>query len=177
MIQEAKELAEQFHAKDTRADGRPYIVHPELVANLTTHFLQTVYFYEVSLAFHKEIIAAAWLHDVIEDHSDVINLDYIEVLFGKSVRGIVALLSNRDHEYYLDYLLSLTNTGTFVGISALIIKRADIIANYYDAVNFPSKNKHQMKHLRNKSEMAYYILFGEKIYNLDIFKKIKKGEI
>ncbi len=59
MIAQAADLARRAHAGQTRkwSEGVAYIVHPERVANKVA-----------SLRYIRDVhIAAAWLHDVIED--------------------------------------------------------------------------------------------------------------
>jgi (p)ppGpp synthase/HD superfamily hydrolase len=59
MIEEAADLARRAHAGQTRkwSEGVAYIVHPERVANKVA-----------TLSFVRDVhIAAAWMHDVIED--------------------------------------------------------------------------------------------------------------
>lgn len=60
VVEQAADLARRAHAGQLRkwSDGVPYIAHPERVANKVAMLLQGVT--EVD-------IAAAWLHDVIED--------------------------------------------------------------------------------------------------------------
>jgi (p)ppGpp synthase/HD superfamily hydrolase len=59
----------------------PYIVHPEDVANRVEAFGGT-----------PSQIAAAWLHDVVEDTE--VKLELIELLFGKEVANYVDWLTN-----------------------------------------------------------------------------------
>ena len=110
------------------------------------------------------------LHDVIEDEQGKISLWDIYNQFGEDVYEIVGQLTNTGYQFYLNYLLSLTG-------SAKIIKRADILANYYDVLYNAGKNKHQMKHLKNKNEMAFYILFCEKIWEQQEIELIREGKI
>lgn len=57
MIQDAARIAAHQHRNQTRKyTGEPYIVHPMEVAGTIQ-----------SLGFSEEVVAAAWLHDVIED--------------------------------------------------------------------------------------------------------------
>ena len=60
---------------------KPYIVHPAEVASIVT-----------SVPHTKEMIAAAWLHDVVEDTP--ITLDEIYAEFGKKVGDLVEMLTD-----------------------------------------------------------------------------------
>jgi (p)ppGpp synthase/HD superfamily hydrolase len=59
----------------------PYIVHPESVSSIVESFGGT-----------PSQIAAAWLHDVVEDTS--VTLELIESLFGEEVANYVDWLTN-----------------------------------------------------------------------------------
>jgi len=87
----------------------PYIVHVLNVARLTAERGGT-YFQ----------IAAAWLHDVVEDTS--ITLEDLS-LVGVSwpIREIVEALTRRDGEIYLDYIERVSRTG-----GAIAVKIADL---------------------------------------------------
>ncbi len=56
IVEAAEKLARQAHAGQERKGGAPYITHPERVASLLT-----------AAGFDELTIAAAWLHDTIED--------------------------------------------------------------------------------------------------------------
>jgi len=75
-IQHAFELASEAHGGQTRASGEPYITHTMAVAEIL-----------VKLHLDPEAIAAAILHDVVEDTP--VTIDEIEREFGKSVARLV----------------------------------------------------------------------------------------
>ena len=57
IIQTAKAIATAAHANQVRkTDGSPYIKHPEAVATLLVEY-----------GFSNEVVAAGWVHDVLED--------------------------------------------------------------------------------------------------------------
>jgi len=77
IVLKAKEFATKAHAGQTRRyTGEPYIGHPARVAFLTA-----------SAIGDPEVIAAAYLHDVVEDTPT--SLSDIERLFGKRVARLV----------------------------------------------------------------------------------------
>lgn len=76
LIERAYLLAAQAHAKQKRNSGRPYIEHPLEVAGLL-----------VDLGMDTESIAAALLHDVVED-TDV-TLEDVEKQFGTDIAYLV----------------------------------------------------------------------------------------
>ncbi len=82
LIQRAAIFAEKAHRGQVRKySGLPYILHPAQVAEI-------VAFVHAS----DELVAAAWLHDVVED-TDVTQLD-IESEFGLRVGQFVGEVTN-----------------------------------------------------------------------------------
>ena len=76
LVCRAFEFAYQLHKGQMRASGEPYIAHPVAVANILR-----------SLGGDSAMIAAGFLHDVVED-TDV-SADEIEAHFGAEVRQMV----------------------------------------------------------------------------------------
>ena len=76
LIREASQLALRAHDGQTRASGKPYFEHVQAVAGLLA-----------DLGFDSETIAAAILHDVVED-TDV-TLEVIRQQFGKDIARLV----------------------------------------------------------------------------------------
>lgn len=76
LVCRAFEFAYQLHKGQMRASGDPYIAHPVAVAGLLR-----------SLGGDSAMIAAGFLHDVVED-TDV-TADEIETIFGAEVRHLV----------------------------------------------------------------------------------------
>ena len=72
----AFEFAYQLHKGQMRASGDPYIAHPVAVAGLLR-----------SLGGDSAMVAAGFLHDVVEDTE--VSADEIETLFGAEVRHLV----------------------------------------------------------------------------------------
>ncbi|MEL6803383.1 MAG: HD domain-containing protein, partial [Bacteroidota bacterium] len=57
IITTAKAIAERAHATQVRkTDGSPYIKHPEAVAAMLEEY-----------GFSDVVVAAGWVHDVLED--------------------------------------------------------------------------------------------------------------
>ncbi len=76
LICRAFKLAYELHKGQTRASGEPYILHPVQVAHLLR-----------DLGGGSAMIAAGFLHDVVEDTS--VSLEEIEKDFGAEVRQLV----------------------------------------------------------------------------------------
>ena len=82
LILRAARFAKKRHEGQTRANGPPYIQHPARVAGRTTLLPDAT----------EEMVAAAWLHDVIEDCD--VYLAEIENEFGLYVASLVNELTN-----------------------------------------------------------------------------------
>ncbi|AWB20633.1 bifunctional (p)ppGpp synthetase/guanosine-3',5'-bis(diphosphate) 3'-pyrophosphohydrolase [Methylobacterium currus] len=77
LIEHARAFATSAHKGQVRKyNGRPYIEHPERVAGTL-----------LALQFPAEVVAAAWLHDVVED-TPISNQD-IRERFGDRVADLV----------------------------------------------------------------------------------------
>ena len=76
LVCRAFEFAYQLHKGQMRASGDPYIAHPVAVAGLLR-----------SLGGDSAMIAAGFLHDVVEDTE--VTADEIEAIFGEEVRHLV----------------------------------------------------------------------------------------
>jgi (p)ppGpp synthase/HD superfamily hydrolase len=84
LIREALETARRAHAGQTRngSGGMPYVRHPVAVAELLAED-----------GFGEATLAAALLHDVVED-SDA-TVDEIEGIFGRDVSRLVAAMTDQ----------------------------------------------------------------------------------
>ena len=119
LVLKAYKYAGLKHVNDFRADGiTPYINHPMMVA-LTV---------DCAPMATAEMVAAAILHDVVEDTDTTI--EEIELFFGREVAGYVkevtypAYIPNR-REYIIDHV-------KFLSDGARLIKLADITCNLLD---------------------------------------------
>lgn len=83
LISQAEQFARKAHEGQVRQyNGAPYITHPERVANKVA---------AIDIA-PAEAVAAAWLHDVVEDCG--VTGDEIGQEFGAIVRDLVLELTN-----------------------------------------------------------------------------------
>ena len=85
LVNRAAEFARKAHdstGKTRKFTHDPYIVHPEAVAKTVA-----------SVTTDETTIAAAWLHDVVEDVEGVTN-EQIKKEFGQDVAGLVENLTN-----------------------------------------------------------------------------------
>lgn len=80
--QKAKEFAEYHHKLQTRKyTGEPYINHPAAVANIVR-----------SVPHTTEMLAAAWLHDTVED-TEATLMD-VRQKFGDKIADMVDMLTD-----------------------------------------------------------------------------------
>ena len=125
MISEAISLAKTAHFGQTRKDGTPYICHPARVAMaLSLHYP----------GITDEMIAAAWLHDVLEDttktFSDIQYLTNLKV--AKLVQQLTFKPVGLDHLSYRDRKLVQNNHIADASYDAKIIKIFDRLDNLED---------------------------------------------
>ncbi len=83
IVKRAAEFAERAHSSEgqlRKYSGEPYIVHPAAVAEIVS-----------SVTDDETVIAAAWLHDVVEDTS--VTLEEISAEFGDDVAYLVEALT------------------------------------------------------------------------------------
>lgn len=84
IIVEAAQFAKFCHAPQLRKyTNKPYITHPGRVASMVSYLYPAV---------SEEMIAAAWLHDTVEDCN--VWVSDIELKFGKPVATLVHELTN-----------------------------------------------------------------------------------
>ncbi len=83
LIQNAFEFAKKAHEGQCRRSGEPYITHPIAVAEIVA-----------SLELDEESIAAALLHDVLEDCG--VKYEELEERFGKEIANLVDGVSKLD---------------------------------------------------------------------------------
>ena len=84
LVQRAAEFARRAHrsvGQVRRYTGEPYEVHPQAVAAMVAEVNQD-----------PEVVAAAWLHDVVEDTP--VTLEEVEAAFGPRVAALVADLTD-----------------------------------------------------------------------------------
>jgi GTP diphosphokinase / guanosine-3',5'-bis(diphosphate) 3'-diphosphatase len=128
-IEIAREIATKAHSYQYRtmgADkGKSYIVHPMRVAEMVPHC-------------NEEIVAAAWLHDVLED-TKVTADDLLDAGINPSVITLVKILTRNPGENYFDFIMRIKQNTT-----ALTIKAADIRDNMESLEEGNLKDKYRL---------------------------------
>ncbi len=111
LILDAFRIALDAHSGQ-RYGNEPYIYHPLQVADEVSHL-------------GEHYIAAALLHDVIEDHPDFENV-IMSSMPWPVYYAVYALLTRFKGVHYFDYILRIKNSGNKI---ALVVKLADLHAN------------------------------------------------
>ena len=160
LIERAKLFATAAHGalgQKRKFSGDPYIVHPEKVASIISENVDDA---------TPEMIAAAWLHDVVED-TEILNRD-IETFFGYTVSRLVYEVTNfskktggnRAERKKLDreHLSKASDQGK-------TIKLADIIANCGDLDS--AESSFSRMYINEKRDLLPYLKDGNhKLYDL-----------
>ena len=144
IIRKAFNISVEAHSKQRRKSGEPYIYHPIAVAKIVAN--------EIGLGATS--IAAALLHDVVEDTPYTVN--DIEQLFGETIARIVSgltkissLKKDKDHsiqaENFRKMLLTLNDD-----VRVILIKIADRLHNMQTMDSMPAH-----KQLKIASETLY----------------------
>jgi len=156
-IAKAKQFAQEAHDGQVRKyTGLPYVTHTEEVAQIVDNYNGS-----------KEMIAAALLHDTVEDTS--VTLQDIEKEFGSSTADMVKWLTdtsrpedgNRAVRKEID-----RNRLSQAPAAVQLIKAADMISNGKDIkINDPNFAKVYIE------EMKLLLAAMTKIHSMDIYKE------
>lgn len=143
----ARNFALAAHADQTRKwTGEPYIVHPQAVAKMVR-----------AVGGSPVMVAAAWLHDVVEDTPATI--PQILDMFGADVADIV---------------FQLTKPHTIRTPDAMTVKLADIIDNTETIVERAGwRVAHD--YLEEKRVQVISLLGGSKILHENAVRQIING--
>lgn len=114
LVDIAREIATLAHSGQYRRDGNTaYIHHPKTVA-------------ERLVDENDEVIATAWLHDVLED-TNVEGIDLLNAGISGNVMEAVIILTKSEKQSYSDYILRVKNNEI-----ARKVKIADMLSNLSD---------------------------------------------
>ncbi len=133
----AENFATHLHHKQKRKfHNEKYITHPEMVA-----------FIVETLGLREEAIAAAWLHDVVEDCD--VNPYWIKKMFGEIVSEYVRVLTKDETEDKEDYVKRFVKCRKEIAI----IKLADVYHNSLDLNCYAKEETERKRYLIEK----YYL--------------------
>ncbi|MBR1417322.1 MAG: bifunctional (p)ppGpp synthetase/guanosine-3',5'-bis(diphosphate) 3'-pyrophosphohydrolase [Bacilli bacterium] len=146
--EKALTFATKKHENQTRVDGTPYITHPISVANYAKELFKND-------ELKEELVAAAYLHDTIEDT----NTTYEEIAkeFGYFTASLVLELTNNDYmknliskAKYLSYkMVDMTYYG-------LCLKLLDRKSNVKDLIN--ADEKFRIKYIKETTYIIDFLL-------------------
>lgn len=133
IVLKAKKRSEAAHEGQTRDDGRPYATHPAEVVRIL-----------VDRGHMKpEVLAAAYLHDVLED-TDVPRDDLVAE-FGEEIVGIVDEVTNvgRPGRPFEEKQAALLEHARRMSPRAKLVKLADRLHNLGDMRDWPAWKQHR----------------------------------
>jgi (p)ppGpp synthase/HD superfamily hydrolase len=143
-IEKAAVFAKKAHQKQLRKDGKPYFTHVEAVAEIVRMDWFTLIPREAQDNWNDrkaDVVAAAYLHDVIED-CNVTKQDLIKEGFSVMTAEIVDELSKKPGETYFDFIMRIHDGGPFrTGMVA--VKLADLQHNMSDLNEGSLKDKYR----------------------------------
>ncbi len=136
LIDKVYAIAVKAHEGQYRRDRKtPYIEHPLVVADkFSSPILQSI----------------ALLHDVIED-TEITKEDLLKQEIPTIVVDAVEILTKKEGEKYLDYILRIKGNQSYLNQIAILVKIEDIKHNYSTV----QKNKQE------RYELALHILKGD----------------
>jgi (p)ppGpp synthase/HD superfamily hydrolase len=131
LLLKATHFAAEKHKNQKRKgeDASPYINHPLFVALLLS---------ENAGVNDQEILAAALLHDTVEDTNTT--PEEIENSFGKRIRDLVAEVTDDKSLPKAERKLRQIEHAKELSVGAALIKIADKISNVLDVTNNPPNN-------------------------------------
>lgn len=177
IVDKALEIATAAHEGQLRKwtnTPEPYITHPIRVAKEVSNYIKWFYHYEPDEQLLQNVVAAALLHDVVEDTQ--YPLDKIREAVGDEVLNIVMELTDdvfpegtpRDYKFGV-----AVKKWYGLSSSASMIKLADRIDNLSDAQNAP---KRWLDKYLVESDILYCVL-GERHPRLGAALKSRVDEL
>lgn len=110
MVKKACKIMFEAHKDDLDKGGYPYVFHP---------------FYLATQMDNESSTVVALLHDVIEDHGDEYNIEYLESEgFSPEIIDALKLLTHDESVPYMDYVKAVSENPI-----ALKVKLADLKHN------------------------------------------------
>ena len=153
VINEAIEFAVKAHSGQKRKSGEDYVIHPILVAVITSYFSED-----------EDVITAAILHDIVEDTDYTIY--YIKDKFGQNVANLVegltkiveirqsSLIPSTSNEKLTKSAMTFRKMllASIQDIRVLVIKLCDRLHNMLTLNALPS---HKQKRIAEETLVVY----------------------
>jgi (p)ppGpp synthase/HD superfamily hydrolase len=116
----ARDFCRRAHREQMRDDGTPYATHPEATAEiLRSHGIED-----------EVVLAAAYLHDVLEDTGT--GEEQLLAEFGESITNIVKELTRSPNERRAEKQATLLRRAATMSANAKLVKLADRLHNLRD---------------------------------------------
>ena len=148
IVEVAMNIAYKSHTGMTDKYGNPYFEHLDRVANRVREMEYDMVDETSDINLY---IAAAYLHDVIED-TDYLIGDLIDE-FGETIAEAVKLLTRDKEETYADYVTGIKKSVFIEGKIARVVKMADLLDHLMGPTPCPP-------HLIKRYEKSLYSLMG-----------------
>jgi len=133
LITRARDFAEKAHEHQLYDNGRPFIYHPAEVADLIS---------TITYGKDEHLIAAAWLHDTIEDTPTT--YEQLYDTFGPDVADLVREVTKAGGKDHKGYYFPNLHTRR-----AIMLKFADRLANISNMQTWePDRVEHYLKKSR-----------------------------
>jgi len=149
IIAEAAAYAKSVHKDQKRKDGKPYFTHLQAVALIVATEWQTLIprvaqdrvAQDIWDALKDHVIAAAYLHDSMEDQG-VTAADLSAAGFSELTISMVEALTRKPDENYFDFIMRIKDAGPAL-VSPAVIKLADLKHNMSDLAEGSLKDKYR----------------------------------
>lgn len=150
LIESAKLFATECHKNQKRKfTNEPYIIHPQEVSEMVA-----------KIGGSPEMVAASWLHDVVEDCG--IKIEEIRRRFGDKVSNLVSELTtpgNIDSGKKSEYIAKKMETMSSDGLTIKLCDRLNNVSGFKTAApNFISKYVPKTKFIMDSIEASGRVL-------------------
>jgi GTP diphosphokinase / guanosine-3',5'-bis(diphosphate) 3'-diphosphatase len=180
MMRRAFRISYWAHRNDQRASGEPYIIHPIEVAEIVAE----------EIAFDDLTVAAALLHDVVEDTE--FSLDFIREEFGNTMASVIDGLTKISDVFESRELGQAENVRKLMlsmasDIRVILVKFADRLHNMRTIDSLPKQKQlkiasetqelfsplaHRFGFFNIKSELEDLSL---RVINPELYREIEDG--
>lgn len=140
--EKALEFATKAHAGQKRKDGKDYITHPIVVAEIAERMFWDKFaddFDEGREAIAKKIYIVAVNHDVVED-TEVTLGEFGREFSDNEIIQAVSMLTRREGQTYYDFIQNIALYGDLI---SLIVKISDLKHNMSDLEEGTLKDKYR----------------------------------
>ena len=164
IIGKAAEFAMWAHGGQKRKyTGEPYVVHCCEVAELVA-----------AAGLYDHYVAAAWLHDTLEDQPIRVSYRLLDAEFGQLVADTVCALSDLELGNHAERKLKSRQRLAQASDEAKTIKLADLISNTRSIVR--DDPKFAVVYLEEKHAMLQVLKEGDRLLYAEAYRQAYKTE-